>query len=52
MWPNPSKIMQFGLENGWFKVRNLQNKLFLVEIDIDFVKDKQKTLDEKFTHIN
>jgi len=33
-------------------VKSLQNKLSFVEIDIDPVKDKQKNLDEKFTHIN
>lgn len=33
-------------------VKSLQNKLSFVEIDIDSVKDKQKNLDKKFTHIN
>ena len=50
IWPNPSRTMQFGLENGGFK--SLQSKLSFVEIDHgnDSVKDKQKNLDQ-FTHM-
>ena len=32
-------------------VKSLQSKLSFMEIDIDSVKDKQKNLDEKFTHM-
>ena len=32
-------------------VKSLQSKLSFVEIDIDSVKDKQKNLDENFTHM-
>ena len=32
-------------------VKILQSKLSFMEIDIDSVKDKQKNLDEKFTHM-
>ena len=32
-------------------VKSLQSKLSFMEIDIDSVKDEQKNLDEKFTHM-
>ena len=32
-------------------VKSLQSKLSFMEIDIDSVKDKQKNLNEKFTHM-
>jgi len=32
-------------------VKSLQSKLSFVETDIDSVKDKQKNLHEKFTHM-